>query len=54
MEIDLDIEWDADGRVHLWEFLVSTPDNGPAYHPVVTWEPMITQRETELAVTACA
>ena len=49
VEIDVDIEWDADSRVYLWGVLVRRHMRLPEYIPFVEWGPIGQERERSLA-----
>ena len=50
VEIDLDIEWDADDHVYLWGTRLRHPGADDAtYHPFVTWDPITDESEHALA-----
>jgi predicted RecB family nuclease len=50
VEIDLDIEWDAEDHVYLWGARLRHPGAKDAtYHPFVTWDPITVDTEQALA-----
>lgn len=51
VEIDLDIEWDRDGRVYLWGALVQRGDGAATYEPMVSWATLDERSERELGQT---
>jgi predicted RecB family nuclease len=49
VEIDLDAEWDPDGRVYLWGTLTRHHHGPPTYRPFVSWDPFDDEAEQALA-----
>ena len=49
IEIDFDIEWDAENRVYLWGALVNRAGQDPTYEPTVDWRKLDDQAEIALA-----
>lgn len=53
VEVDFDLEWDADGRLYLWGLLV-TDGNGQRLESVYSWDPLDEGGEADLASVAIA
>ena len=53
VEVDFDLEWDADGRIYLWGLLVTDRD-GHRVESVYSWEPLDEGGEADLASDAIA
>ena len=53
VEVDFDLEWDADGRLYLWGLLV-TDGNGHRLESVYSWDPLDEGGEANLASDAIA
>ena len=53
VEVDFDLEWDADGRIYLWGLLVTDRD-GHRVESVYSWEPLDEGGEAALASDAIA
>ena len=53
VEVDFDLEWDANGRLYLWGLLV-TDGNGHRLESVYSWDPMDEDGEADLASVAIA
>lgn len=53
VEVDFDLEWDADGRLYLWGLLV-TDGNGHRLESVYSWDPLDEGGEADLASVAIA
>lgn len=53
VEVDFDLEWDADGRLYLWGLLV-TDGNGHRVESVYSWDPLDEGSEADLASVAIA
>lgn len=49
VEVDFDIEWDADTRVYLWGAYVTGHGSQDGYHATVSWEPLDEHSESRLA-----
>ncbi len=54
VEVDFDIEWDPDGRIYLYGFLISRAGLAPAYHDVSSFEQLTDETNAELARRAVA
>ncbi len=52
VEVDFDLEWDADNRCYLWGFLLHDGHQPPALHSLVVWDPMDEAAEARLAAEA--
>lgn len=53
VEVDFDLEWDAEGRLYLWGLLV-TDGNGHRLESVYSWDSMDEDGEADLASVAIA
>jgi predicted RecB family nuclease len=53
VEVDFDLEWDADNRIYLWGLLVSD-GSGQRLESVYSWDPLDGEGETDLASVAIA
>jgi predicted RecB family nuclease len=53
VEVDFDLEWDADNRIYLWGLLVSD-GSGQRLESVYSWDPLDGDGETDLASVAIA
>ena len=51
VEVDFDLEWDANGRLYLWGLLV-TDGNGDRSESVYSWDPLDEGGEADLASVA--